>query len=86
MKYLDSIGLTYLWSKIEAIFLKKTDIAKSSTNGNIKVNNTELNVYTHPSKHTASDIDGLLEFVKNNSSSTKITVVKYTSADNGGAQ
>lgn len=85
MKYLDSIGLAFLWSKITSTFLKKTDISKSSTNGNIKVNNTELNVYTHPSKHEASDIDGLLEFVHKNSSGTKITIASYTSTDDGGA-
>lgn len=26
MKYLDSVGLTYLWSKISSIFAKKEDI------------------------------------------------------------
>lgn len=26
MKYLDSVGLTYLWNKISSIFAKKEDI------------------------------------------------------------
>jgi hypothetical protein len=36
-----------------------TNVASSSTNGNIKINGTETTVYTHPANHAANMITGL---------------------------
>ena len=40
-----------------------TKVEKSSTNGNIKINGEETNVYTHPEKHSISDVSGLQDTI-----------------------
>lgn len=36
-----------------------TKVERSTTNGNIKVDGAELNVYMHPATHTIADVNGL---------------------------
>lgn len=59
--FLDLNSLSHLWAKIVAkinsvVAEKATKVVSSSTNGNIKVNDVETTVYTHPSTHDASVI------------------------------
>ena len=45
--------------KLLAIAVNATKTENSVTNGNIKINDTETTVYTHPANHPASMITGL---------------------------
>lgn len=50
-------------------------VEKSDTNGNIKVDGTDVVVYTHPEKHAIADVDGLQDALN-------AKVVSVTAGDN----
>lgn len=59
-------------TKLSNIADNATKTEKSDTNGNIKINNEEINVYTHPDNHPATMItqDGSHRFVTDGEKST----------------
>jgi len=46
-------------TKLSGIADGATKAESSAINGNIKINGSETTVYTHPAKHSISDVDGL---------------------------
>ena len=65
---------TALKNKLDGISANATKVEKSNTNGNIKINGVETNVYTHPGSgsnpHGTTKIDIGLSNVENKSSAT----------------
>lgn len=53
------LGIAYEHSQTSHARTDATKTEKSNTNGNIKINDTETNVYTHPDTHSIAEISGL---------------------------
>lgn len=72
--YTGEIFTTAYKTKLDAIAVGATKVEKSNTNGNIKINGTETNVYTHPgtgrNPHGTTKADLGLGNVENKSAAT----------------